>query len=105
MCYFEGLNFCESVKNKVSIILRQNLLPATEYTTYTVCYENFELYLPVEEFFTYTCIINRYMVGVLDKEKGIMELHKADIFHMTPYIKGILFLMHVFLIKLFAKIS
>ena len=33
------------------------------------------------------------MVGVLDKEKGIMELHKADIFHMTPYIKGILYLM------------
>ena len=45
------------------------------------------------------------MVGVLDKEKGIMELHKADVFHMTPYIKGILSLMHVFLIKLFAKIS
>ena len=43
------------------------------------------------------------MVGVLDKEKGIMELHKADIFHMTPYIKGILSLMQVFLIKLFTK--
>uniref|UniRef100_A0A1X7SR48 Uncharacterized protein n=1 Tax=Amphimedon queenslandica TaxID=400682 RepID=A0A1X7SR48_AMPQE len=30
----------------------------------------------------------KYMIGVLDKETGTMELHNTDIFHMTPYIKG-----------------
>ena len=32
----------------------------------------------------------RYMIGVLDKEAGTMELHNTDVFHMTPYIKGMI---------------
>uniref|UniRef100_A0A1X7TCA1 Helicase ATP-binding domain-containing protein n=1 Tax=Amphimedon queenslandica TaxID=400682 RepID=A0A1X7TCA1_AMPQE len=29
----------------------------------------------------------KYMIGVLNKETGTVELHNTDIFHMTPYIK------------------
>ena len=36
------------------------------------------------------------MIGVLDKETGTMELHKTDVFHMTPYIKGMGAFMHIF---------
>ena len=32
----------------------------------------------------------RYMIGVLDKETGTMELHNTDVFNMTPYIKGMI---------------
>uniref|UniRef100_A0A1X7THX0 Uncharacterized protein n=1 Tax=Amphimedon queenslandica TaxID=400682 RepID=A0A1X7THX0_AMPQE len=34
-----------------------------------------------------TFSFRKYMIGVLDKETGTMELHNTDIFHMTPYIK------------------
>ncbi|XP_019859618.1 PREDICTED: DNA-directed RNA polymerase I subunit RPA49-like [Amphimedon queenslandica] len=36
-----------------------------------------------------TFSFRKYMIGVLDKETGTMELHNTDIFHMTPYIKEV----------------
>ncbi len=33
----------------------------------------------------------RYMVGSLNKKTGVMTLHKAEVYHMTPKVKGTIY--------------
>lgn len=75
---------------------KRTLVAKTDHMTYVGTNYESEGTLTTPSFHRYVVLMfkflfrhpTRYMVGVLDKDDGIMTLHRADLFNMGPYIKG-----------------